>query len=276
MPNYNIRELQLHIKEMLMAFHNICKEHDLHYYILFGTMLGAVRHKGFIPWDDDIDVGLPRPEYEMLIRHAKEWFPEPYEFICHETDENFLGGIGKMQDASTTLIERSHVKYVGGVYIDIFPLDGISSSHVAQRIQYLKYEYYKKIIYFLLRDPFKHGHGPSSWLPRLIHKTYTGKGAMRRFKQVMTRYPYDRSTWVSALNDGMTSVMPKSVIGAPTPVEFEGETVMGVENADDYLRREVGDYMQIPKEENRVSHNFHYLDLKQPYKEYLKQKGLKT
>ena len=155
MPNYNIRELQLHIKEMLMAFHNICKEHDLHYYILFGTMLGAVRHKGFIPWDDDIDVGLPRPEYEMLIRHAKEWFPEPYEFICHETDENFLGGIGKMQDASTTLIERSHVKYVGGVYIDIFPLDGISSSHVAQRIQYLKYEYYKKIIYFLLRDPFK-------------------------------------------------------------------------------------------------------------------------
>lgn len=275
MANYNIRELQLHIKDMLLAFHKICEEHDLHYYMLFGTMLGAVRHKGFIPWDDDIDVGLPRPEYELLIKHAKEWFPEPYEFICNETDERFLGGIGKMQDASTTLIERSHVRYVGGVYIDIFPLDGISASPIAQRIQYLRYEYYKKVIYFLLRDPFKHGHGPSSWLPRLVQAVYSDKGAMRRFKKVMTRYSYDRSTWVSALNDGMTSVMPKSVIGRPTPIEFEGETVMGVEQPDEYLTREFGDYMQIPKEENRVSHNFHYLNLKQPYREYLKEKGAK-
>lgn len=271
MANYDMRELQLHINKMLLAFDDICKQHNLHYYMLFGTMLGAVRHKGFIPWDDDIDVGLPRPEYELLIQHAKEWFPAPYEFVCHETDPAFLGGIGKMQDSSTTLIERSHVRYLGGVYIDIFPLDGISANPIMQRIQYWRYEYYKKVIYFLLRDPYKHGRGPSSWLPRLVQWLYTDEGAMRRFKKVMTHYDYDKSTYVSALNDGMTSVMPKSVFGDPTPIEFEGNMVMGVAQPHEYLTHEFGDYMWIPPVEKRVSHNFHYLNLHQPYREYREQ-----
>lgn len=270
MANYDMRELQLHIKDMLAAFHKICEEHGLHYYMLFGTMLGAVRHKGFIPWDDDIDVGVPRPEYELLIKHAHEWFPEPYEFICHETDPRFLEGFGKMQDSSTTLIERKHMGYLGGTYIDIFPIDGIASSPIAQRIQYWRYSYYNKMCYFMQRDPYKHGHGPSSWIPLLVRKAYTGEGLMRRFKRVMTKYPYDESSWVSSLHDGMNSVMPKSVLGRPTPVEFEGSMFMGVEQPNEYLRREFGDYMQIPKSENRVSHNFHYMDLKQPYREYRK------
>lgn len=273
MTNYNVRELQQHINKTLLVFHDICKEHDLHYYLLFGTMLGAVRHKGFIPWDDDIDVGLPRNEYEVFIKHAKEWLSEPYEFVCHETDPEFLGGIGKLQDSSTTLIERKHVKYIGGVYIDIFPIDGISSNPLAQRIQYARYSYYNKVCYFLHRDPFKHGHGVSSWLPRLVRKMYTYESAMRKFKKTMTKYPYEKSTWVSALNDGMNSVMPKSVLGRPTPVEFEGNMVMGVENPDDYLTREFGDYMQIPKPEDRISHNFYLLDLEKPYREYAKEHG---
>lgn len=268
MANYDMRELQLHIKDMLLAFDRICEEHGLHYYILFGTMLGAVRHKGFIPWDDDIDVGLPRPEYEMLVEHAHEWFPEPYEFVCYETDRNFLEGFGKMQDGSTTLMERKHIRYLGGAYIDIFPIDGISSSPLMQRIQYLKYSYYNKMCYFMKRDPFKHGHGPSSWIPLLVQHVYTNEGLMKRFRKVMMAYPYDSSTWVSSLHDGMNSVMPKAVLGRQTPIEFEGEMVMGVERADEYLTREFGDYMQIPSEDKRKSHSFYYLDLKKPYKEY--------
>ena len=266
MANYNMRELQLHILKMLLAFDDICRQHNLHYYLLFGSMLGAVRHKGFIPWDDDIDVGLPRPEYDLLIAHAKEWFPEPYEFICHETDPHFLGGIGKMQDASTTLIERAHVDYIGGVYIDIFPIDGISSNPLAQRIQNARYQYYKKIIYFLHRDPYKHGHGPSSWIPLLVRKLYTGETAMRAFHRIITRYDYEESSWVSALNDGMTSVMPKHILGKPTPITFEGYEVMGVEHPHEYLTHEFGNYMTIPKEADRVSHNFHYLNLHQPFR----------
>lgn len=272
MANYDMHALQQHILKMLLDFDKICSEHDLHYYVVFGTMLGAVRHKGFIPWDDDIDVALPRPEYELLIAHASEWFPEPYEFICHETDEHFLGGIGKMQDATTTLIERKHVDYLGGVYIDIFPIDGISSCKPMQYLQYYRYSFYKKLVYLLHRDPYKHGHGPSSWLPLLVQKLCTPKGVMRRFKKVMLTYDYDKSIYTSLLNDGMTSVMPKTYYGRPTPIEFEGHTVMGVERTHDYLEHEFGDYMKIPDEAHRISHNFYYLNLNEPYRDYDKNK----
>lgn len=267
MPHYDIRELQLHILKMLLVFDKICREHNLHYYILFGTMLGAVRHKGFIPWDDDIDVGVPRGEYQLLIEHAGDWFPEPFEFLCYETNPDFVFGFGKMQDAGTTIIERGHIPFLGGAYIDIFPIDGISSCALMQRVQYLRYSYFKKVCYLLQRDPYKHGHGCSSWIPLLTRKLYTAETAMRGFRKVMSTYSYDKSTYVSALNDGMTSVMPKSVLGRPTPIEFEGHTVMGVEHPDDYLSREFGDYMRIPDEKHRISHNFFYLDLHTPYRE---------
>lgn len=267
MADYNFRELQLHILKILLAFDKVCHEHGLHYWLLFGTMLGAVRHKGFIPWDDDIDVGLPRPEYEQFILHAREWLPEPYEFICYETDPRCLSGFGKMQDASTSLIERKHISYLGGVYIDIFPIDGIASTPLAQRLQYWRYSFYNKLCYLLLRDPYKHGHGPSSWLPLLVRKLYTPEGVMRRFRKVMLRYPYEQSRYVSSLHDGPTSVMPKEVLGEPTPIEFEGHQVMGVAQPDAYLRHEFGDYMQLPPEEKRKSHNFYYLDLRKPYRD---------
>lgn len=265
--NYDIRELQGHLLDMLLAFDAICREHGLNYYILFGTMLGAVRHKGFIPWDDDIDVGLPREQYELLIEHAAEWFPAPYEFLCYETNPRFVFGFGKMQDSNTTIIERGHIAFRGGAYIDIFPLDGISSNALMQRVQYLRYSYYKKVCYFLQRDPYKHGRGPRSWIPRITRHLYTAERAMRSFRRVMTSYPYAESSYVSALNDGMTSVMPKTVLGKPTPYEFEGHMVMGVEHADEYLRREFGDYMQVPPPEKRISHNFFYLDLHTPYRQ---------
>ena len=266
MANYDFRQLQLHLLRMLLDFHELCRRHELHYYILFGTMLGAVRHRGFIPWDDDIDVGLPREEYDLLLSHAADWFPAPYEFICYETDPRFLFGFGKMQDSSTTVIERKHIHYVGGVYIDIFPLDGISANPLLQRIHYLRYSYFKKVAYFLQRDPYKHGHGPSSWVPLLTRRLYTPAAAMRGFNRVMRAYPYARSSHVSALNDGLTSVMPKSTLGTPTPVEFEGHTVMGVEHPDAYLRHEFGDYMRLPPPQERKSHNFYYLDLHTPYR----------
>ena len=86
MANYNIRELQERILGILLAFDKVCKEHGLRYCICGGTMIGAVRHKGFIPWDDDLDVSMPRPDYENFIAHCHEWLPEPLEFVCAEKD----------------------------------------------------------------------------------------------------------------------------------------------------------------------------------------------
>lgn len=76
MADYDIRPLQLRILKILLAVDKVCKEHGLRYYIMAGTMLGAVRHKGFIPWDDDLDIGMPRADYDLLMSHSKEWLPK--------------------------------------------------------------------------------------------------------------------------------------------------------------------------------------------------------
>lgn len=84
MADYDIRPLQLRILKILLAVDKVCKEHGLRYYIMAGTMLGAVRHKGFIPWDDDLDIGMPRADYDLLMSHSKEWLSKPYEAVCAE------------------------------------------------------------------------------------------------------------------------------------------------------------------------------------------------
>ena len=76
MGNYDIRTLQLYLLENLKTLHSVFEKHNLRYYLVSGTMLGAVRHKGFIPWDDDIDLGMARADYERFIEHSKEWLPE--------------------------------------------------------------------------------------------------------------------------------------------------------------------------------------------------------
>ena len=106
MANYDIRPLQLRILKNLLAVDKVCKEHNLRYYIMAGTMLGAVRHKGFIPWDDDLDIGMPRADYDLLMANAKEWLPKPYEAVCAENDKEYPLPFAKVQDANTTLIER--------------------------------------------------------------------------------------------------------------------------------------------------------------------------
>ena len=268
--NYNIRELQLHILKILLAFDNMCKQHQLDYYLVFGTMLGAVRHKGFIPWDDDIDVALPRPQYELFRRHAHEWLPENLEFVCQETDKNYAGGFGKVQDKNTTLIERKHFNYMGGVYIDIFPIDGISANPVMQRLHCIRYKFLDKLLYIAKRDPYKHGKGLNALAVKTAQRLISIEGVSKRLRRLLLHYDYENHSTTCTLIDGMRGVMPKTFYGKPTPIEFEGNMLMGVEQPDSYLSHEFGDYMTIPDEQHRVSHNFYYLDLNSPYRNYKK------
>ena len=232
MANYDIRPLQLRILKNLLAVDKVCKEHNLRYYIMAGTMLGAVRHKGFIPWDDDLDIGMPRADYDLLMANAKEWLPKPYEAVCAENDKEYPLPFAKVQDADTTLIERMHLKYLGGVYIDIFPLDGVPESRMAQRM------------------------------------LFTLAGAQESIRKVMKKYDFDQSALVCDYDDGMKGIMSKDILGTPTPILFENEEVWGVQKYDVYLSQKYGDYMTIPKQSGQRQHNFHYLDLNKPYREF--------
>lgn len=269
MANYDIKALHQKILTILLAFDKVCSQHGLRYTICGGTMIGAVRHKGFIPWDDDLDVSMPRPDYDRFIAHCREWLPEPYEFVCAENDPLYPLPFGKIQDASTTLIEREHLYYLGGCYIDVFPFDGYPDNIFMRNVQRIRYNYLKKVLYFLHRDPYRHGHGISSWIPRLARKFYTLESAQRKIRRVMTKYDYDKSKWAASYTDGLERLCPKIVIDTYRPFEFEGHKVQGIADYDYYLHRMYkGDYMQLPPEEDRWQHNFHYLDLTSPYREF--------
>jgi len=265
--SYDIRTLQLRILHNLLAVDRVCHEHNLRYYIVAGSLLGAVRHGGFIPWDDDLDIAMPRPDYDLLVAHAKEWLPAPYEMICMESDLTYPFPFGKIQDTSTTLVERAHIRYTGGIYIDVFPLDGMPSARWAQRWHCMRYEFWKRIIYFMYRDPYKHGHGPSSWIPLLCQWFFTRKQVHQQLKHIATESSYDISEYVIDHDFGLRGVMRKQIYGSPTSILFEGESVQGLQQKEEYLSRIYGDYMTLPPVEKRKQHRFHFLDLEHGFRE---------
>lgn len=268
MASYDIRPLQLRMLKVLLAFDKVCKQQGLRYCIMNGTMIGAIRHKGFIPWDDDMDVGMPRPDYEKFITNCAEWLPQPYEFVCGENDPRYPLPFGKLQDASTTLIERKHLSYLGGIYVDVFPLDGVPDNKLVRRWHFAKYEFYKQALYLVHRDPYKHGHGPSSWIPLLTRKMFTMEGLQLRIRNLLREYDYEDCSHISDYTEGLWGVRSKSIYGQYAPYTFEGETIMGIKLYDEYLTLTYGDYMKIPDGEHQRQHNFYYLDLNKPYREF--------
>lgn len=110
--------------DLLQKLLDVCKRHNLRCYALFGTLLGAVRHKGFIPWDDDIDVGMPREDYEKLWEYRDE-FPHPYFLQYPGRDHDYCVSFAKLRNSNTTQISKNfmHHAFNSGIVVDIFPLD---------------------------------------------------------------------------------------------------------------------------------------------------------
>ena len=264
---YDIRALQLKVLDILLAVDKVCREHHLRYYIMAGTLIGAVRHKGFIPWDDDLDIGMPRKDYEIFMEKSKDLLPDYLEAIYWKNDPDYPLSFAKIQDARTTLIERKHLKYKGGIYIDVFPLDGAPCGKLIRLWHFGKFEFYNKTLYFLFRDPYKHGKGISSWPCRIARTLFTRRGVQAKLEKLMRKYDFDRSEWVCDYDDGRKGILPRSVIGNPTLISFEEKEVYGIENYHAYLRNKYGDYMQIPPAEKQRQHNFYFLNLNKPYRE---------
>lgn len=265
--NYDIRILQRKIIGNLEAIDKICREHGLHYYLWAGTMLGAVRHKGFIPWDDDMDICMPRPDYEILISHWHEWLPKPYEVIAPETDPTYPYPFAKIEDASTTVLERPDFKFLEGIYIDVFPIDGAPADEKERKAHFKRYKFWRHLLFLRGSDPFKHGHGPRSWFPWLLHKIYSLEDLQKKVKDYMTKYPYEESDFVCDYDDGLKGVFEKRILGTPQVYPFEDKQFLGVEYYDEYLSNKYGNYMQLPPKEKQIQHHFFRLDLERPYKE---------
>ena len=264
--NYDLRQFQLRSVVLLDAIDKVCKEHGIKYYVIAGTLLGALRHKGFIPWDDDLDVALMRSDYDKLVEHAHEWFPEPFSIVAYNNDLSYPKYFAKLEDKSTTLVERFYLGYVGGIYMDIFPLDSVPDNKLLRAWHYYRFNLKRRMLYLIYRDPYKHGKGLSSLWLRLLQKLVSKEELHKRTHKVLTEFEGKKNcNYVMTHDDGFKAYH-KSVFGTPQPCEFEGHTFCAPEHPEGFLSVLYGDdFMTPPPVEKRDSHFHDYCDMEHGY-----------
>ena len=274
--NYDPEVLHRRLLDIAVEFHKACEKNGLKYYMLGGTMLGAVRHKGFIPWDDDMDFGMPRTDYDYFVKNASSLLPPYYEVRFYLNAENSPMHYAKLIDNRTTLIEKGYTDYVEGLYIDIFPLDGAGSGSALDRIRMKRIQYLQILIINHCTT------NPKSGL-RAVLKRYAQGRDLHKLHSAMEKTLTQKSLQDSTLIAnylgawGQKEIMPKEIMGTPQLYKFEEFELYGSENADAYLKSLYGNYMELPPEEKRVfRHNYHYLDYNLPYREYLQQHSTKN
>lgn len=268
-----LTDLQKKLLHLLEWFHNFCVDNKIRYYALGGTMLGAVRHKGFIPWDDDIDVGIPRDDYEKLRKIALNIKDSRYAFEFPDSlDELFATPYAKLYDMSTTLVENYRKMLKRGIFIDIFPLDGTGNDEKESLSFYRKAK--RKYNFFMTRVAAINKNRSflknaaivlSRIVPRCICSNRKLRIQMDKFSQSKN---FDRSLLGGNIfgNWGYREIMSTSILGNPTKYYFNGITIFGVEKYDEYLTNLYGDWRKLPPKEKQVTHHdFVYIDLDKPY-----------
>ena len=268
-------EQQKKLVDMLAWFHNFCEVHKLRYYIIAGTMLGAVRHKGFIPWDDDIDVGMPRVDYEKLRTLFESCFDEKYVFEFPTKDNvEYPYLIAKLYDKGTTFVEKQRYVVKRGIYMDIFPLDGIGNNMEDAKENYSPF-YWRYCLNLMINGAFLKRRSLKKnlavFLGRIISPLFVNRKKLSlKIDELAKRYDFDDSKIVSNLMGGSKykGMVPYDYFGTPTLIDFENIKVYGLEKPDLYLKAMYGDYMSLPPEDKRISfHDTIYCDLNKSFLE---------
>lgn len=251
-----IKSLEL---EIMKNFHNYCEKHNLRYYLYAGTLIGAVRHKGFIPWDDDIDVVMPRPDYIRLQKLLETDPVSPtIKMVNADNYDLYPFPFLKLTDTRTSGIAQLMPKgYRIGVWIDVFPLDGLPGDekkrdeHVAslqKKIRKLKRAMKK---FTFSKNPVRLAKNMAA----LIYKPCNKKKLIKQLEKEAQTYPYEESPYIGviAFCQGQNNVVPKAGFEDKILLPFEGEEFYAPGTYDAYLTRLFGDYMTLPPEDKRIS-----------------------
>lgn len=273
---------QLHEKllEVMDVFHAFCEEHGLTYYMLGGTMLGAYRHQGFIPWDDDIDIGMPRADYERFLGLRKQ-MRSGYVIRNHRFEEGVPYAFTHLEDENTTYIERRRSKdtYAGGVYLEIFPLDETWESSRKRKIKSYRVRYYKRILYGLILD---YNQKKRTFLKACIIKWIRKRYRIDPVTEKLDRFVRQGNTNSSYYSNllghwGIREDIKKEIFGTPQLYSFENRKYYGVAEPTRYLTCLYGDsYMTPPSEEEKEAgkHPVAFVDFSLPYGEYKRKMKL--
>ena len=256
--NVDIKDFQYKILEIAFYFDEFCKKYDIEYYLMGGSALGAVRHHGFIPWDDDIDIGILRPDYDRMVEILKEKKQiGQLEAIGFELG-NSLFPFVKIVNPDIYVKEEG-TRDTQRLWIDIFPFDGMGKS--VFRIKLLNTTVrpiLKKLLWFAnsqyyTSHPRNCRHIIWNYFWYGISKLCSPEFFIRLLIRNCSRIKVSDSIYVEDSTWG-TKAVPKEVFDEMREYRFETMTVKGFKDYDTYLRCIYGDYMTLPPEEKRVNH----------------------
>ena len=262
--NQNLKKLQTKEIEILKYFDEICKKHNLEYYLAYGTLLGAIRHKGFIPWDDDIDIHMKGKDYIKLTNILKENQDQKYFFQSLETEPNYYLLWNKIRMNNTIFIEKGWEKNKihQGISLDIFPLIEYPENLKDKK----KIDRKLKITKLLIDNNMEENKNYKSYgiSGKILSKIFKIIPQKLRNKKIINNINYlcnyeSNSKHYFSTIRGTSKKFSKDCFSRTTKLAFETETFDAPIKSEKYLEEVYGDYMILPKEEDRIGHGETYL-----------------
>ena len=247
--------------EILNEFVRICDKNKLTYFLVGGTLLGAVRHKGFIPWDDDIDVGMPRVDYDKFIKIAKNEFKKGFHLKSVETDNEYYLPYAKIMKKNTLFIEEAknndnpETYDNKGIFIDVFPFENVKKFGFGYKMRYaLSYAIMDSIFYKLKIRELK----DTMYKPLTVFfSIFTKKRLTKIFHHIVTRNKNNNSKYISVIGCGYgfrKELMLRADVLPVKKIDFEKKKYNGMNNNLVYLSSLYGNYLELPPEEKRINH----------------------
>lgn len=262
MNEFELKQLHSLLLVIACEIDRICRVNDIKYSLWAGTLIGAVRHRGFIPWDDDFDIAMPRDDYNRFLQIAQKELKEEFGIISINNKKKYGYGFAKIT------LKGTNIEQIGNkngknleIWVDIFPYDRVPDSKIKRFIQNKKNYFLMK----LLEEKYDGLYGRASTIKKLsfgllhlLNYIIDEEKAKKSLDKNMMKYENENTSYITCISSPygyIKEMLLSNYFEKLEEYEFEGCKFLGFANYNDYLSQIYGDYMVLPPEEKRHIHN---------------------